>query len=191
MYNGRDAALCTTARGALACGIEPAFEGVLGRGMLIDGPALRGKDWLDPGEALYPADLDAWLAQCGLEPRSGDVLWVRTGRGRLETTGRTYNIRSDGSPGLHASCLPWLREHDIAMLVSDVANDVFPSGYQLLDPIHLVGIVAMGLWLVDNAGMEKLSQVAAELGRYEFLSTVVPLALRRSTGSPVNPIAVF
>jgi hypothetical protein len=39
--------------------------------------------------------------------------------------------------------------------------------------------------------LESLSQTAARHGRYEFFSVIAPLALRRSTGSPVNPIAVF
>jgi|HubBroStandDraft_5_1064220.scaffolds.fasta_scaffold04447_2 kynurenine formamidase len=191
MYNGRDSSLCTTSRGALAGGLEAAFGGILGRGLLVDGPALRGKRWLEPGEALHPEDLDAWLDRCGLVTRPGDFLWVRTGRGAWEAAGQAYDLRADGTPGLHASCLPWLREHDVAVLLSDVANDVRPSGYDFGDPVHLVGIVSMGLWLVDNAMLESLSRTAAGQDRYEFFSVIAPLALRRSTGSPVNPIAVF
>jgi hypothetical protein len=192
MYNGRSAALCTTARGALAGGVEPALGGILGRGLLIDGPQIRGREWLEPGEGLLPGELDAWLESRSLTAGPGDVLWVRTGRDVAQRAGHGYDQGDEGSPGLSAACLPWLREKDISMLISDVANDVRPSPYQQLPhPIHIIGIVAMGLWLVDNALLEPLLQECQRTGRYEFLSVVVPLALRRSTGSPVNPVAVF
>ena len=56
----------------------------------------------------------------------------------------------------------------------------------------MVCLVAMGLWLIDNANLEELSQAARASRRWEFLLTVAPLRARRHvTGSPVNPIAVF
>jgi hypothetical protein len=58
-------------------------------------------------------------------------------------------------------------------------------------PVHVVGIVGMGLWLVDNAYLEDLAHACADLGRWEFLFFVAPLQLENTTGSPVNPIAVF
>jgi kynurenine formamidase len=192
MYNGRSAALCTTARGALAGGVEPALAGIVSRGLLIDGPQIRGKDWLDPGEALYPDELDGWLTAQRLTPEAGDVLWVRTGRDAAAAAGHGYDQGAEGSPGLSPTCLPWLREKDVSVLVSDIANDVRPSSYERLgSPIHVIGIVAMGMWLVDNAQLEPLLRECRRSGRYEFMSLVVPLALRRSTGSPVNPVAVF
>jgi len=45
--------------------------------------------------------------------------------------------------------------------------------------------------LLDNANFERLSEVCAELGRYEFLLTIAPLVVNGGTGSPVNPLATF
>jgi kynurenine formamidase len=192
MYNDRNADLCTTARGALIGGVEPALGGIIGRGLLVDGPLVRDKAWLEPGEGIGPKELDSWFASRGTEPESGDILWLRTGRDAAEAAGQEYDLGFDGSPGLAASCLPWLRAHDISMIVSDVATDVRPTQYEKMpDPVHIVGIVAMGLWVVDNAAMGELSVACSTSGRYEFMSVVVPLALRRATGSPVNPIAIF
>jgi kynurenine formamidase len=192
MYNGRSSKLCTTARGALFGGVEAALNGVIGRGIMFDGPRFRNKPWLEAGDAVMPAELDASFAGQGIDPGPGDILWVRTGRDAAEAAGAAYDQGADGSPGLSAACLPWLREKDIAVVLCDVANDVRPSPYEMVpDPVHLVGIVAMGLWLVDNARMAELARACARTGRYEFLSVIVPLALRRATGSPVNPIAVF
>ena len=56
---------------------------------------------------------------------------------------------------------------------------------------HVVCLVAMGLWLIDNANLEDLARTADRLNRWEFLLTIAPLRLKGVTGSPVNPIAVF
>jgi hypothetical protein len=58
-------------------------------------------------------------------------------------------------------------------------------------PIHSVGIVALGLHLMDNLDLEGVAQACAQENRWEFLLTVAPLVLRRGTASPVNPLALF
>ena len=39
--------------------IEVAADGIVGRGVLLDIPRLRGVDWLEPGDAIAPEELDA------------------------------------------------------------------------------------------------------------------------------------
>jgi len=98
----------------------------------------------------------------------------------------------DGSAGLHASCLPWLKKRDVAVVGSDLATDVMPSQVKgIVLPVHLVLIVGMGVPILDNLDLEAAAEVAAEQKRWEFLLTVAPLAVEGGTGSPVNPIAVF
>ena len=191
MYNGRPAALCTTEKGALAGGVEPAFGGISGRGVLVDGPRIAGVDWLPPRHGLGVEDLDAWFERHEIEIVPGDLLFLRTGRDRWEAEGvRTDGV--EGFPGLEPECLPWLREKDISVLVSDVISDVMPTrtGAARL-PIHAVGIVAMGLWILDNAELGALAETCAEIGRYAFYVTIAPLQVTHATGCPVNPIAVF
>ncbi len=194
MYNGRDAGTCSLESGAVAGGIEPWWHGVSGRGILVDGPEIRKKSCLDPGEGLYPEELDQWYDEKGIRPQSGDVLFVRTGRDRWhERTGGNAETVYE-SPGLHGSCLPWLSRREIAVLAGDGTNDALPSGCSVLDafgPIHVVGLVAMGLWLIDNAELGELHAACHENERYEFFVTIAPLRLRRATGCPVNPIAIF
>lgn len=190
MYNGRPASLCSTERGALAGGIEPLFSGAASRGVLVDAPSLRGKEWLGPSEALLPAELDRWFDSIGLEPEPGDFLFVRNGRDRWEAARELVSTQS--LPGMDASCLTWLHEKGIAVLISDVIHDRLPSGFEQVPfPIHCVGIVAMGLWLVDNAELGSLAETCRELGRFEFLATLTPIPIRRATGSLVNPLALF
>ena len=94
----------------------------------------------------------------------------------------------------HGLCLPWLRERDVALIGCDGINDAVPSGcggYGFDLPVHLVGLVAIGLWLLDNCDLDELAATCASLGRWEFMLSVLPLRLAGATGSPVNPVAFF
>jgi kynurenine formamidase len=78
------------------------------------------------------------------------------------------------------------------MIACDTAQDAMPSGYAALrSPIHSIGIVAMGLWLIDNCDLEALAETCTRLGRSEFLFTLAPLRWVGATGSPANPLATF
>jgi hypothetical protein len=57
--------------------------------------------------------------------------------------------------------------------------------------VHAIALPYMGLPLVDNANLEPISKLCAELNRWEFQVTVAPLIIPGATGSPVNPIAVL
>jgi hypothetical protein len=58
-------------------------------------------------------------------------------------------------------------------------------------PVHQIGITAMGLPLIDNMALDRLAEVCASEGRWDFLFSMAPLRLERGTGCPVNPIAVL
>jgi hypothetical protein len=49
----------------------------------------------------------------------------------------------------------------------------------------------MGLWLVDNAALDSLSEACLARERFEFFATLAPDPIRRATGSLVNPLALF
>ena len=105
---------------------------------------------------------------------------------------RPWSVDKDGAAGLHASCAKWLRDRDIAMLGSDGASDVIPSGIDGIDfPVHLLTLHAMGVHIFDNCDLEDLSGTAEKLDQWEFLLTASPLAVPGGTGSPLNPIATF
>jgi kynurenine formamidase len=191
-YNGRPASDVSTVSGAATGSVEVARHGVVTRGVLLDLAGARGEEWLEPGEALTPADLERAEQEQGVTVGAGDVLLVRTGRDARRAAKGPVHPDHEGAPGLHYSCLPYLHERQIAVLGSDAANDVLPShvsGFEM--PVHTVGIVAMGLWLLDNAYLEDLGRRCRERASWEFLVALAPLLLKRSTGSPVNPIAVL
>ncbi|HXB36267.1 MAG TPA: cyclase family protein [Acidimicrobiales bacterium] len=190
LFNGYDTGT-VTAHGATRLGIHHLQDGIVTRGVLLDIPAVRGVDALEPGEAIFPEDLEAAEERAGVRVRPGDALLVRTGRWVWRATHGPWNIAAQAA-GLDAACLPWLRERDVATLGSDAVSDVMPSRVEGVGmPIHEIAIVALGLHLMDNLDLDALAAACADEGRWGFLFVVAPLVLRRGTASPVNPIAVF
>jgi kynurenine formamidase len=191
-YNGRPSSLVTSREGATVNSIEALHDGVVSRGVLLDIPRTRGVKWMEPGQGVLPEDLEAAEKAAGVRVESGDVLLVRTGYyGRRIAEGPVHPLKA-GSPAIHVSSCPWLRERGVAMIGTDTHNDIHPPPYPAMgNSFHVVCLVAMGLWLIDNANLEDLAQACAQRKRWEFLLAVCPLRLRNVTGSPVNPIAVF
>jgi kynurenine formamidase len=190
MYNGYPAS-DVRSNGAERNAITAAEHGVVSRGVLLDVPRARGLEYLEPGDAIHPEDLERAELQAGLRVEEGDILFVRTGRHLRRERQGPRNGRASLA-GLYADCLPWLHERRIAVLGSDGISDVTPSGIEGGGlPIHTGAIAMMGVHLVDNAQFEDLAAACAERGRWQFLLTLAPLRLQRGTGCPINPIAVF
>lgn len=193
MYNGIPATAVTSDRGATEHGIETIRDGIVTRGVLLDVCAARGVEWLEPGDAVVPADLDAAAERQGIAVASGDAVLLHTGFGRYRESTGTAAAAPTGWPGWDAACLPWLHDKQVALIGSEASNEVMPNAYSALakHPIHSVGIAAMGLWLLDNCNLTRLADVCAEHGQWSFQFTVAPLAVRGATGSPLNPIALL
>jgi hypothetical protein len=56
---------------------------------------------------------------------------------------------------------------------------------------HRLLLVTMGVYLLDGVRLDQLASTAARLKRWEFLLIVAPRQVPGSTGSPVNPLAMF
>lgn len=190
MYNGVKQETITE-KGAERLSVRNFKNGIFTRGILMDIPKLKGVAYLEPGTPIYPEDLDAWEKQAGVKVSSGDVVFIRTGRWALRAAKGPWNV-SDKSAGLHASAARWLKQRDVAMLGSDAASDVMPSGVQgVVQPIHQMVLIALGTPIFDNCDLELLSAEAGKRKRYEFLVTAAPISVPGGTGSPLNPIATF
>jgi kynurenine formamidase len=190
LYNGYPIE-AVTAHGALELGIDALRDGIVSRGILLDIPRRRGVPYLEPGEPIFPDDLEGAERDAGVTVEGGDVLLVRTGRWARRAACGPWNV-SKTAAGLDAACLPWLHERGVAALGSDGVSDVLPSRVaDVALPIHGVAIVALGLHLIDNLDFERLAEACASERRWAFLFTLAPLVLERGTASPVNPIALF
>ena len=189
MYNGMPMTSVTDA-GCTMGSILNFKDGIVTRGVLMDIPRLKGVDYLEPGTRIYPEDLDAWAKQAHLKVEPGDVVLIRTGRwARRDKLGPWPTSQL---AGLYITCAKWLHDRDVAILGSDAAEDVHPSGVdQIGEPIHALVLVAMGMPIFDNLDLEAVSREAARRNRWEFLVTASPAAVPRATGSPLNPIATF
>ena len=190
LYNGHPTEV-VTAHGAEQLGIQHVSHGIVGRGVLLDVPPVRGLDALEPGTPITTEDLEAAEQAAGVSVGPGDIVLVRTGRWLWHRRHGAWNPR-ERLAGLHASCLPWIHGREVAALGSDGVSDCHPSGIpDVRLPIHTVGIVAMGLHLLDNLDLEALAEACAAEQRSEFLCVVAPLVVAGGTASPVNPLAVF
>jgi len=190
MFNGFPQELVTE-RGAGKNSIENFKNGILTRGILMDMARFKGVDYLEPGTPIYPEDLDAWEKKAHVKVGSGDVIFIRTGRWALRDAKGPWEA-SKKSAGLYASCAKWLKSRDVAMLGSDAASDVMPSGVEgVAQPIHTLVLVAMGMPIFDNCDLELVSKEAARRQRWEFMLSAAPLPVPGATGSALNPIATF
>jgi kynurenine formamidase len=190
MFNGISKQT-VTAQGATKMSVVTMKDAIMTRGVLMDMPRLFGSQYLRASDAIYPEHLDAWLARTGIVLESGDALVVRTGRWSREAAEGPWDVEL-GSAGLHAACLRWLRKHDIAVLVGDLASDLMPSRVEgVRMPIHLVTIASLGVPIIDNCDLESLSQQSEKQQQWDFFFMASPLVVPGGTGSPINPIALF
>ena len=179
------------ATGAAELSIQVARNGIVGRGVLLDIPRLRGTPWLEPGDHVTAADLigaaDAQQVRLG----QGDLLLVRVGhRQRQAELGPWDSARARA--GLHPEALELVAERRVAVLGSDSNNDTCPSAAEGVEfPVHVLAVNAMGLHLLDWLQLDDLAGLCEEAGRWSFCCVVAPLRLVRGTGSPVNPIAIL
>jgi kynurenine formamidase len=193
-YNGRPAHEVLRSNGATEQDIAVYHEGVVGRGVLLDIPGHRGVKWLEPGEAVTRAELEACARAQDVQIGSGDILVFRTGhhRRRLELGAWDNGPDGEGKAGLHIDTIPWMHELQIAAFLPDGDGEAVPSVVEgITYPIHPLQVVAMGMLVSDSLQFEELIAACEEEQRYEFMVVGLPLRLPGGTGSPWNPIAIF
>jgi kynurenine formamidase len=117
LYNGHPAAEITS-RGAAVHGIEALKDGLVGRGVLLDIPRLRGASWLEPGEHVLREELEAAERAQGVTVDDGDTLLVRTGHTRRLAELGPWDTTA-ARAGLHPTAMPFVAERRVAALGSD------------------------------------------------------------------------
>jgi len=195
MWNGRDPKREIGFDGATWGGVEAWSDGILTRGVMLDVPRHRGVPSVTQEAPVHGWELEDICARRGLKLEAGDAICVYSGREAWQAAnpatpyGRPFGGGPADRPGLHASCLPFLRDHDVAVLVWDML-DHLPNGYDIPWAVH-GAIFAYGVALLDNALLAPLARACVEEGRDEFMLMIAPLRVRGGTGSPANPIALF
>ena len=193
MYNGFSAGQVTS-RGAQRNGVSAAADRIVGRGVLLNLPAALGVPYLEPGYAITGQDLDAACEAQGVAVRRGDFVLVRTGAlARVRERGAWEDYAGGDAPGMGLDSVPWVSDHEIAGLATDLWDvEVRPAETpDVAQPLHILFIVQLGLWLGEIFDLEVLAERCREEKRYEFFFAAQPLVITGGVGSPVNPIAIF
>ncbi len=189
LYNGFPASSVTSA-GAFHCSIDKVdVKGVTTRGVLIDICKHRGVDFLEPGNDITGAELDAAAAAQDVQVQRGDVVAVRTGWiAKFRQTGNSL----EPSSGLSWTVASWLHDHEVAAVAADnVQVESLQSGVEgMFNPLHLLTLRDMGMMLGEFWFLDDLAADCAADGVYEFQLVAPPLRVTGAVGSPVNPIAV-
>ena len=190
MWNGADPMDVITFDGAEWGSIEQWQEGIITRGVLLDVPKHRGEPYVTQETPVHGWELEDIAREQGVLMEPGDALVVYSGREKWNEAGNPlWGSDRDLRPGLHASCLKFIKESDCCVLVWDMMDHT-PNGYDVPWSVH-GAIFAYGIGLLDNALLEPLAETCAREGRYEFMLTINPLRVVGGTGSPVNPVALF
>jgi kynurenine formamidase len=190
LYNGRPSA-SVTQDGASLDTIDVLKDGLVGRGVLLDVPGVRGVPWLEPGEHVFPEDLERAEREQGVDVAEGDILLVRTGHARRCAELDAWDT-TRAKAGLHPTAALFLADRRVAALGSDGNSDTAPSTTEGIDfPIHALALNAMGVHLLDYLQFEDLLAVCQRDRRWEFLFAAAPLRIVDGTGSPLNPTAIL
>jgi kynurenine formamidase len=178
LYNGYPLETVSQEVGCTRLGLDNLKEGIVTRGILIDMTRLKSASSREPGTRVYVDDIDAWEKQTGLKVSPGDALFV-------------YNPARPGAQppvpaaGFDLSVVPWMKARGVAVTsnVMAIADDRHAD--------HRLVLVALGTYLLDGVALDGLAEAAARLNRWEFMLVVAPLQVPGSTGSIVNPLAMF
>ena len=192
MYNGYEAHHVNST-GAKKNGMENAKDKIVSRGILLDIPRYKGKQWLEPGEAIYPEDLDGAAAMGKVSVGTGDIVLVRTGQiGQVRADGSWGEYSGGSAPGLGVDCAQWICEHEVAGYATDTwGTEVIPNETpDIFQPLHMILIVHAGVLVGEIFDLEGLAQDCANDGVYEFLFVAPPLPITGAVGSPINPQAI-
>ena len=175
LYNGFDFREVRSS-GAARCGIEKT-GGLVARALLID--LTTGPD----DASVTGADIDAYLAERGLETQPGDAMLFRTGWMEAalagEADGRSF-------PVVDPAAGTWFAEHDIAVVGADNAAVEATGSRGVLPPLHRVLIRDLGVYIVEMLDLSGPGADGVDTG----LLVLAPLLVSRGVNSPCNPILI-
>jgi kynurenine formamidase len=192
IYNGHGAEWVGS-KGALKGSVKNACDSMVGRGVLLDVARALGVDWLEPGYAISGDDLDRAAEFGGVQVGEADFVFVRTGAmSMVRSAGAWGDYAGGDAAGLGLESVEWIASRDVAAVATDtwgleVRPNETPDTNQ---PLHIVFISAMGLWLGEIFDLDPLATDCAEDGVYEFMFCGPPLPFTRAVGSPLNPMAI-
>lgn len=192
-YNDVPYSAVTAVQGATRNSFPKVAQHLVGRGVLLDIPGLKGVGRLEPDYEVTADDLSAAAAKENLRIESGDIVCVRTGWYQHFLAGDSATYMAEPHPGLGLSTCQWLYDNQAAVIACDnFAVEVRPSRDPTGGlPFHMVAIRDMGLQLGEMFNLEDLAAACAGRNAWDFLFAGPGLKITGSVGSPVSPVAVL
>jgi kynurenine formamidase len=154
-------------------------------------PKALGVESLSEAQAITVEDLEKAEELAGVEVGRGDCILLRTGwmKARRENWG---DYVQGPAPGLSVYTIPWLYEREVAAIAADTWGlEVQPNEIAVFNPIHIVGLVHMGLAMGEIFDFDELALVCEELGQYGFLFVAPVLPITGASGSATGAIAIL
>jgi kynurenine formamidase len=182
IYGGTPVSEAFGPRGWKQFGMETVAP-MIGRGILLDIPGLKGVGRLEDSYDITVADLQAELARKKLSIRQGDFVLVRTGK--IQDWGNPAAFQA-AEPGVGREAAIWLYEAGMAVLATDTTGTEPMPFSDAAATTHRAMLVDRGVHLLENLYLED----AARDGVTEGLFVNLPLRITGATGSWIRPILV-
>jgi kynurenine formamidase len=156
---------------------------------MLDVAAARGVPWYESDEYVTVADLEAAEKRQNLRVMTGDAIFVRTGMEHMEAESGMQDIYPRA--GLHADCIEWMHKREVSVYGGDCIEKLPYPSERFTSPLHMIGLAAMGMPILDWPALTELAETCGRLKRWDYLLTTAPLRLPGGTASPINPLCTF
>jgi kynurenine formamidase len=194
LWNGYSAS--ETVGGMKKASILPIAErGVVGRGVLLDMAAYRGKFALEKGDTVNLDDLLGAAKKQGVAIEKHDILCLRIGFLQLlHTQGPEEFYANFNEPGLIYSpeLVDWFQKMEIPALCTDtISNEMdFDPETGMQVTLHCALMRNLGVLFNEICNFEALAKDCHEDGQWDFLYVGAPLKVHLGTGAPLNVVAI-
>lgn len=164
------------------------FPPIVARGVLLDIAGCKKVDALPGSYVITPTDLGEALAFGHVALRTGDVVLIRTGTGRLwgETGADHAQLNRHDTAGINLESARWLiEEFGVILIGSDTSTvEVVP----FTEMVHPYALVEQGVPLGEIHYLEQLSQERI----YEFLYIATTNKIKgAAAGVAMRPFAMY
>ena len=182
LHGGVDAETVQSFGGGLARHGADQLPPLLCRGVLLDVPAIRGREVCADDDSITAVDLEKSYEAAGVRPAPGDAVLVRTGWIRRWPDHERYH--ANPAPGLVLDAAEWLAARGARCVGSDTyaVEKVPATGLA----VHVALLVEHGIPMIEMLDLEALARDRVST----FLFLAIPLKLKGATGSPLRPLAL-